>query len=316
MHPIGPSLPPPNGSKRKLVTSDNEQDDGPATQQRDLPLAKHPRRDQAPINEQEISLNQDDDDDEDDDFGPNPPRQSAPTSSQSIGPLMPNEAAPAKAEPDSEKSPPSSPTSSSDEDDDFGPALPSASAPNRRAAPIGPALPSDAAPQRDEWMLAPPPSSSSYSERDPTRIRNRKFASRPSAPKPSSSSNGPSIWTETPEEKLRRLQNAVLGRADANDAMPPPGSHGTSETDDERNRKIAANIEAQRGKSLYQEHSQKRRDKSGARHGNDEEDDPSARAFDKEKDMKIGTKIGTAQRRELVSKSAGFGGRFQQGSYL
>ncbi|PHH83463.1 hypothetical protein CDD82_779 [Ophiocordyceps australis] len=309
MPPIGPSL-PPKAPKRKLVTSDDEQDDGPQTQQ---PVAKHPRRDQAPINEQEISL------DAEDDFAPSAPsRQSAPTPSKSIGPLLPSnsEAGPAKAEPKSEKSPRSSTPSSSSEDDDFGPALPSASAPSRRAAPIGPALPSDTAPQRDEWMLAPPPSSSAYSERDPTRIRNRKFASRPSAPKSSSSSNGPSIWTETPQEKLRRLQNNVLGRADPNDATPQPGSHGASDADDERNRKIAANIEAQRGKSLYQEHSQKRKDKSGAHHGNDEEDDPSARAFDREKDMKLGTKIGTAQRRELVSKSAGFGGRFQKGSYL
>ncbi|POR32756.1 Uncharacterized protein TPAR_07055 [Tolypocladium paradoxum] len=162
-------------------------------------------------------------------------------------------------------------------------------------------------------MLAPP-TSSGYTERDPTRMRNRKFASKPSAA-PQAAPGLPSIWTETPEEKLRRLQDSVLGRADVSTDMA--GSAGTrgnkSREEEERDRRISASIEAQRGKSLYDEHGSKRRE-GGVDKG--EEDDPSQRAFDREKDMALGGKIGTAKRRELVTKSANFGGRFQKGSYL
>ena len=46
------------------------------------------------------------------------------------------------------------------------------------------------------------------------------------------------------------------------------------------------------------------------------EDDPSKRAFDREKDMASGSRIGTAQRREMLSKAAGFSSKFAGGSYL
>jgi len=158
-------------------------------------------------------------------------------------------------------------------------------------------------------MLAPP-TASGYSERDPTKMRNRKFASKPA------SSSGPStvstIWTETPEEKLKRLQDSVLGRADKNTDTAP--KLGKSQEEGERKRRIATNIESQRGKSLYAEH-QGRREKEGKR-VEEEEDDPSKRGFDREKDMALGGKIGTAQRRELMNKAADFGGRFSKGSFL
>lgn len=88
---------------------------------------------------------------------------------------------------------------------------------------------------------------------------------------------------------------------------------GRSKEEEERQRKIAANIEAQRGQSLFDEH-QTRRHTAGEKV--EEEDDPSKRGFDREKDMALGGKIGTAQRRELMNKAANFGGRFQKGSFL
>ena len=138
-----------------------------------------------------------------------------------------------------------------------------------------------------------------------------------SSSKPSSSTKNSgvsSIWTETPEEKLQRLQDSVLGRKrDGEDA--DAAARGTmAKKQDERNRKIAEHVEAQRGKSLYEEQ-QKQREKGGIPK-NEEEDDPSKRAFDREKDMALGGKIGTAQRRELMNKASNFGGRFQKGSFL
>ena len=46
------------------------------------------------------------------------------------------------------------------------------------------------------------------------------------------------------------------------------------------------------------------------------DDDPSARTFDREKDMAVGSKIGHAQRREMLSKAAGFADKFAGGKYL
>ncbi|KAL1903603.1 hypothetical protein Sste5346_000232 [Sporothrix stenoceras] len=48
----------------------------------------------------------------------------------------------------------------------------------------------------------------------------------------------------------------------------------------------------------------------------EEDDDPSARAFDREKDMRIGVQINNKQRRDLVSRAGDFGGRFSKGSFL
>ncbi|KJZ71521.1 hypothetical protein HIM_09059 [Hirsutella minnesotensis 3608] len=250
-------------------------------------------------NHDEINLS-----DADSDTGPAPAPQEPRTTAQH--PPSP---------PTNDQPPPSPSNSSSSDDDDYGPSLPSA----RQAPTIGPSLPpstttaADAAPQRDSWMLAPPPAAEGYSERDPTRIRARKFASKPSSS--ATPGTAPSIWTETPEEKLRRLQNAVLGREDpaAAAADGPPGA-ARSALQEERDRKIAANIEAQRGSSLYDEHSKKRR--HGAPSKGEEDDDPSSRPFDRDKDMALGGKIGTAKRRELVSRAADFGGKFQKGSYL
>jgi hypothetical protein len=162
-------------------------------------------------------------------------------------------------------------------------------------------------------MLAPPPSSSTFSERDTTKIRARKFASKPK-PTSSTAPGAPSIWTETPEEKLRRLQDSVLGRTSST-------SDGPSSLSEEQQRKarrdeaLAAEIHAQRGKTLLEEH-QGGKKAAGGKPDEEEEDDPSKRAFDREKDMAVGGRITSTQRRELINKSANFGGRFQKGSFL
>ncbi len=44
----------------------------------------------------------------------------------------------------------------------------------------------------------------------------------------------------------------------------------------------------------------------------EEDDDPSKRVFDKEKDMAIGGRISNSQRREMLNKAAGFGGGFEK----
>ncbi|KAH7256637.1 hypothetical protein BKA59DRAFT_80111 [Fusarium tricinctum] len=308
MSSIGPQL-PAHLSKRKRTPDD------------EVSNSSKQRRSESPAkNTNEIDL-----EDSDDDYGPSAPLPPK----ASIGPAIPisnkdeieidsgsdSDTGPAPPKPtigpapppaDISERPAASPDSDSDSEDDYGPALPGSSKANKPT--IGPQLPvAEAAPQRDSWMLAPP-TASGYSERDPTKMRNRKFASKSSSSGPSTVST---IWTETPEEKLKRLQDSVLGRANKNAETETKG--GKSKEEEERNRKISANIESQRGKSLYAEH-QGRREKEGKKV--EEEDDPSKRGFDREKDMALGGKIGTSQRRELMNKAADFGGRFQKGSFL
>ena len=71
------------------------------------------------------------------------------------------------------------------------------------------------------------------------------------------------------------------------------------------------NERTSRGGSLYSEHSKRKGEK-----GKEEEDDPSKRAFDREKDMGLGTKIGHKARAEMTREAKGFSGRFGAGGYL
>ncbi|TFB07056.1 hypothetical protein CCMA1212_000779 [Trichoderma ghanense] len=341
MSSIGPQLPPHLTKRRR----DSDTDDTSSN--------KHPRRDEAPQNQDEIDLAASASGSEDDYAPPRPsspptittPTASAPT--KAVGPALPPHLAnndeitldDADSDSASDTGPalppkttnpslnPDSESSDSDSDDDsFGPSLPTST--TRRQ--IGPSLPpslEDDAPKRDEWMLAPPPSSNTFSERDTTRIRARKFASKPSST-PSSANTaggGPSIWTETPEEKLRRLQDSVLGRTSASSNAAQPGLSEQQQKKLQRDEALSASIHAQRGKTLLQEHQGSGRKSAGAsssrgggggRAAVEEEDDPSKRAFDREKDMAVGGRITATQRRELINKSANFGGRFQKGSFL
>ena len=322
MSSIGPQL-PPHLSKRKRTPDAEGQG---ARHHPDSTPAKNLRTQGPVANRDEIDL--DSDSDSDGDYGPKPvagpsmPPQNkdeidiASDSDSDVGPAPPKPTSAGPAAPAPQPPPPADDSSSSDDDDDYGPSLPSA---NATKPQIGPSLPPSAAeddtPQRDEWMLAPP-TGGAFTEADPTKIRARKFASgKPGKGAPSVSSKQPSsIWTETPEEKLRRLQDSVLGRTggEGRDGEAAGGAARSKEVE-ERDRKIAANIEATRGKSMYEEHNQKRRERGLDK---EEEDDPSKRGFDREKDMALGGRLGAAQRKELMNKSANFAGKFSKGSFL
>ena len=61
-------------------------------------------------------------------------------------------------------------------------------------------------------MLAPPTGGSDRSRVDPTKLRNRKFQSGPRVGNAPAGRGGvDSSWTETPEEKIRRLQDEAMG---------------------------------------------------------------------------------------------------------
>ena len=207
---------------------------------------------------------------------------------------------------------------SSDSDSDFGPAPATT---KKGAGSNGPVIDEDAPapaaaslgpqkPQREEWMLAPPTHGDWTSRVDPTKLRNRKFNTGKGAKAPNqSTATDNRLWTETPEQKRQRLADEVLGaKKPAQVEAEATKKSARSEAEDrETERKIREYNEAHRGKSLAKEHKSKA--------AKEEEDDPSQRAFDREKDIGGGT-ISFTKRREMMSKAADFGSRFAKGSYL
>ena len=196
----------------------------------------------------------------------------------------------------------------SSDDDDFGPALPTAVDTKKASTvPHGPSAPaqSTAPAKRDDWMTIVPEHGDWSKRVDPTKLKNRKFGSGKG---PAVSAGGGDSWHETPEQKLSRLQREVLGIKD--DSKPRASRPDPSKADPEAaaTRRRMKEYNAARGPSLYRSHQ--------SATTKEEEDDPSARAFDREKDIGGGLQINSTQRRDMMKKASDFGSRFSSAKYL
>jgi hypothetical protein len=161
-------------------------------------------------------------------------------------------------------------------------------------------------------MLAPPTDSDLTSRVDPTKLKSRKFASGKGAQAPAEKSGVSAIWTEMPEEKRRRLEDEVLGRTDKSSSTSQSKEKASGKGDreaEETARRIKEYNAQNRNKTLMDEW-------QGGGGGKEKEDDPSQRAFDREKDMALGGRLGHGEKREMLAKAKDFGSRFQKGSYL
>ena len=101
------------------------------------------------------------------------------------------------------------------DDDDFGPTLPGKAAgkipaytDSAQEAESTQTLPKSG---RDDWMLAPPTSSDWTSRIDPSKLKNRGFNTGKGTRAAPSSGGDASLWTETPEQKRKRLEDEMLG---------------------------------------------------------------------------------------------------------
>lgn len=253
------------------------------------------------------------------DIPPKRQRSSSPSSQDTkirrvIGPAAPpaplSERSTARPEPDAD---------SSDSDDGFGPSLPPppGSITQETERKRQEALAEDEAareaskkPQREEWMLLPPKQDDWSARADPTKLKNRKFNTGKGSKAPAQKGGTDNeLWTETPEQKRQRLEDEVMGVKKPAQLGPEEKTNKWKEEESrETQRRIREYNEKNRNNSLYSEHK-----KAVPK---EKEDDPSARAFDKEKDMGMGMKIGHAQKRELLNKAKDFGSRFEKGNYL
>ncbi|KAI9710272.1 MAG: hypothetical protein M1820_002766 [Bogoriella megaspora] len=203
--------------------------------------------------------------------------------------------------------------SDSDSDDDYGPTLPTAANQDSSTTYNNPPDPQEIESsgrtkslQRDEWMMMPPKADGLAARMDPTKARPRKFNTGKGARAPNHGDGVDASWTETPEEKRKRLQDKVMGVTQPTTASATEAKR--SKENEDTARRIRDHDEKVRGKSLYEQHS-KTVEK-------DADDDPSKRAFDREKDIGGGMKIGRTQRKEMLNRAAGFSSRFSSGSYL
>ena len=197
---------------------------------------------------------------------------------------------------------------SSSEDDGFGPALPSAADIKKASTASQPrsAQPQSTAPaQRDEWMTIAPTSGDWSARVDPTKLKNRKFGTGkgPSVPK-----GGADSWHETPEQKQARLQREMMGIKDDSKSRSSRPEVSKQDTEDAATRRRLQELNAARGPSLYTSHQGKAE--------KEEDDDPSARAFDREKDIGGGLQINATQRRDMMKKAGDFDSRFSSAKYL
>ncbi|KAH6711470.1 hypothetical protein BKA61DRAFT_611040 [Leptodontidium sp. MPI-SDFR-AT-0119] len=322
---LGPTLPPTTNPDELNIDDDSSEDDyGPSLQPKkassppgkrilgpSLPPTKNP---------EELSL----DDSSEDEYGPSAPKAAtkppSPPRKRVLGP------APPPGSLSERPSYPANDSSSSDSEDDYGPSLPPA--PGSQAETLllnaqaeekarSASEAQSSKPQRAEWMLAPPTDSDWTGRVDPTKLKNRKFASGKGAKAPAEKSGISAIWTETPEEKRQRLEDEVLGRKETATSGRGGGEKkGVSKELEMEERATARRIreynEKNRGRSLYEER-EALQEKRGEKV---EEDDPSKRGFDREKDMALGGRLGNGQKKEMLAKAADFGSRFQKGRYL
>ncbi|SMR52753.1 unnamed protein product [Zymoseptoria tritici ST99CH_1E4] len=200
---------------------------------------------------------------------------------------------------------------SSDEDDDFGPALPTGDAisndnDDHTQNAVSDAPQAEEKLKRDDWMMMPPKQDDLAARMDPSVQRPRGFNTGKGAKAPNTGGDDSSIWHETPEQKRKRLADEMMGVGTTSMTTRPNPVKISKKTG--AHEKIQEHIEKTRGPSLMDQHAKTK--------GVEAEDDPSKRAFDREKDMGSGGRISTTQKREMLNKAAGFSDKFSGGSYL
>lgn len=221
----------------------------------------------------------------------------------------------------------------SSDDDDFGPSLPPTGAESledesntRPHAYAAEAQTEPEKPKRDDWMTMPPEQDGLASRMDPSKQRARGFNTGKGAKAPAEKGGDSSAWHETPEQKRKRLEDEMMGISRPAPGVPKAAGPGKKEGDEAAARALRErtvsfgppenvsygstdNIlqEKARGPSLMDQHQGRKPENA--------EDDPSSRAFDREKDMGMGG-IGRTQKKELLKQAGGFSSKFAGGSFL
>jgi Protein of unknown function (DUF3752) len=124
------------------------------------------------------------------------------------------------------------------------------------------------------------------------------------------------LWTETPEEKRQRLEEEMMG-TNANESSGQDRStedrarRRNQEEERETERRVREYNETHRGSASLLDRHRARSKKEGK----EVDDDPSKRAFDREKDI-AGGAFSSMERRQVMNRAKDMGSRFEKARYL
>jgi hypothetical protein len=159
--------------------------------------------------------------------------------------------------------------------------------------------------QRDSWMLAPPTRADWLGSLDASKLKSRTFNQSKSGTNTSAKPVDSTIWTESPLERAQRLEDEALGRKSTKPAAVKEA--GKKIEDVERDRRIKEFNKQTRGPSLMEQYSTTRKV---------EDDDPSKRAFDYQKDIAGGQTLGFKERNAMINRAKDLDSKYSGGSYL
>ncbi|ORX61381.1 hypothetical protein DM01DRAFT_1380299 [Hesseltinella vesiculosa] len=152
--------------------------------------------------------------------------------------------------------------------------------------------------ERPEWMMVPP--DVNYLA-DATSGRARSFNAR-SVDK----NRDTSSWTDTPADKERKAREAAQGNSSSSSRKSDYGRPSANEL--ATREKIQRHNETERPMSLLEMHR-----KGKYKRKNDNRDDPTKRAFDRDKDLAGARPMNKKQKSELLKKSGEWADRFGPG---
>jgi len=161
--------------------------------------------------------------------------------------------------------------------------------------------------QRDSWMLAPPTRADWLGTLDASKLKARAFNQSRSGRHLQSGEADHTLWTETPLERAQRLEDEALGKAPAKKPAKSLGNDARDREQVERDRRIKEYSAQTRGPSLMERHQ---------RSTKAEEEDPSQRPFDYQRDIAGGQKLGSKERQAMVNRAKNFDSKFSGGKYL
>lgn len=160
--------------------------------------------------------------------------------------------------------------------------------------------------QRDSWMLAPPTRADWLGTLDASKLKARTFNQSRSGTLLQSGEADHTIWTETPLERAQRVEDEVLGRKPAK-AAKDARNEEKEKQEGERDRRIKEYRAQTRGPSLMERH-------EGTRKA--EEDDPSKRPFDYQRDIAGGQTLGFRERQAMINRAKNLDSKFAGSKYL
>jgi len=165
--------------------------------------------------------------------------------------------------------------------------------------------------KREEWMLAPPSASDLLVSLDPKKLRQAKKAFSAATATDRDHTIDNTLWTETPEERQKRLAEEASGKrkrkanADAELSKEEVAEkRRRQEADEEMRRRVDTHTKNTRGETLVEMHAKTNKD----------EKEEFAGIWDHQRDMSLGGRLmNDRQRKDIIKEAGSLGDRFGSG---